>query len=292
MRAPLPPAIGSPADLLALARALERDAAMRYRELAERMRLQQEPELESLFGFLATLEDRHAAQLSERAGDLPSDAATPPSARAAGDVPEKFNEEAARSATLSPYVALAIAVRNEERPFAFYCQAAAGAQDDIRVVAQDLARDELHHASLLRHARRAAFQREGRHAGGQQDVAAASLELTSLRAFADEWRSDAARHHHALADALDRGDQPVLAAVFRQIAFDESGSVPAGSEQVPGSPADIRDGLRRIEVMFDRFDDIAAQTGDAAILDEAQSRAEDCVRWLALAGGAWRSGQP
>ena len=44
--------------------------------------------------------------------------------------------------------------------------------------------------------------------------------------------------------------------------------------------------------MFDRFDDIAAQTSDAAILDEAQLRAEDCVRWLALAGGAWRNGQP
>jgi hypothetical protein len=56
--------------------------------------------------------------------------------------------------------------------------------------------------------------------------------------------------------------------------------------------ADVRDGLRRIEEMFDRFDDIAAQTNDAAILGEAQLQAEDCVRWLALTGGAWRNGLP
>jgi rubrerythrin len=293
MRAPLPPAIGSSGELLALARALELEAAMRYRELAERMRLQQEPELERLFGFLATLEDKHAAQISARAGDLPPDAAMEPSAHAAWEVPENFNEEAARSATLSPYVALAIAVRNEERAFAFYCHAAAAAPADIQAIAEDLARDELQHASLLRHARRAAFRQEGRDASRQPDLAAAPLTLETLRALADEWRADAARHHQALADALDRDDQPTLATVFRQVAFDESRSVLSKPEEMRGSgPADIRDGLRRIEVMFDRFDDIAAQTGDAAILDEAQLRAEDCVRWLALAGGAWRNGQP
>ena len=134
---------------------------MRYRELAERMGLQLEPELEKLFGFLATLEDKHTAQISERAGDLPPDAAMRPWPHTAGDVPEVFNEEAARSATLSPYVALAIAVRNEERAFAFYCHAAAAAPADIQAIAEDLARDELQHASLLRHARRAAFRPGG-----------------------------------------------------------------------------------------------------------------------------------
>lgn len=292
MRTPLPPAIGSSGELLTLARALEREAAMRYRELAERVRLQREPELEKLFGFLAILEDKHAAQISERAGDLPPVGATKSLPHAAWEVPENFDEEAARSATLSPYVALAVAVRNEERAFAFYCHAAAAAPADIQAIAEDLARDELQHASLLRHARRAAFRREGRYAGRQPDVPAAPLELATLRALADEWRSDAARHHHALADALDRDDQPSLAAAFRQVAFDESRGMLSEPGELPGSsPADIRDGLRRIEVMFDRFDDIAARTGDAAILDEAQLRAEDCVRWLALAGRAWRSGQ-
>ena len=65
-----------------------------------------------------------------------------------------------------------------------------------------------------------------------------------------------------------------------------SRSVLSRPEEMRGSgAADIRDGLRRIEVMFDRFDDIAAQTSDAANFDEAQLWAEDCVRWLALAGG-------
>jgi rubrerythrin len=293
MSMPLPPAIGSSRALLALAAAMEQEAALRYRELAERMRLRQEPELETLFGFLAGLEDKHAGQISERAGDQPADGAMRSSARAAWEVPENFDEEAARSATLSPYVALAIAVRNEERAFAFYCHAAAAAPADIQAIAEDLARDELQHASLLRHARRAAFRREGRHAGQRPDAAATPETLLVFRAWADEWRSDAARHHQALAEALDRDGQPNLAAAFRQVARAEAGGALAGRAELPGgSPADIRDGLRRIEQMFDRFDDIAAQTGDAAILGEAQLRAEDCVRWLALAGGAWRNGQP
>jgi hypothetical protein len=65
MRTPLPLAIGSSGELLALARALKWEAAMQA------------------------------------------------SAHTARNVPEDFNAEAARSATLSPYVALAIAVRNE-----------------------------------------------------------------------------------------------------------------------------------------------------------------------------------
>ena len=59
MSTPLPPVIGSSRELLALAGELEQEAATRYRELADRMRLRQEPELENLFGFLASLEDKH-----------------------------------------------------------------------------------------------------------------------------------------------------------------------------------------------------------------------------------------
>jgi rubrerythrin len=291
MTTPLPPAIGSSRELLALAGALEQEAARRYRELAERMRLRQERELAALFAFLAGLEDRHARQISEWSSAAATDGAMPPPTHVGREIPENFAEEAARSATLTPYVALAIAVRNEERAFAFYCHAAAGAQADIQAIAEELARDELHHASLLRHARRAAFRREGRHTGRRPDTTALPQTLAVFRAHADDWRSVAAGHHHALADALDRDGQPSVAAAFRQVAFEESAGMPAEPASLPGSaPADIRDGLRRIEEMFDRFDDIAALTNDAAILGEAQLRAEDCVRWLALTGGAWRNG--
>ena len=292
MSTPLPPVIGSSRELLALAGELEQEAATRYRELADRMRLRQEPELENLFGFLASLEDKHAMQISERVGDLAVDSTMRSSAHAAWEVPENFDEEAVRSATITPYAALAIAVRNEERAFAFYCHAAAAAPADIQAIAEDLARDELNHASLLRHARRAAFRRERRHIDQRQHTNARPETLTDFRAHADEWRSDAAWHHHALAEALDRDGQPSLAAVFRQVAFEELGGVLTGPTDLPGSStADIRDGLRRIEEMFDRFDDIAAQTGDAAILGQAQLWAEDCVRWLAQVGGTWRNGQ-
>jgi hypothetical protein len=50
----------------------------------------------------------------------------------------------------------------------------------------------------------------------------------------------------------------------------------------------VRDGLRLIEVLFDRFDDIVAKSNDATILSEAQHEAALCGRWLALVGEAQR----
>ena len=216
MRTPLPPTIGSSQALLTLANALEREAARRYRDLAERMRLTMQPELETLFGFLATLEDRHGEQIAQqRISDLAFESPARSPVLVAWEVPENFDEEAARSATLSPYTALAIAVRNEERAFAFYCHAAAAAADiNVRLIAEDLARDELRHASLLRHARRAAFRREDRHIGPRTGSDMLPQTVVAFRALADEWCSDAAGHHCALADVLEGEGQRGLAEAF------------------------------------------------------------------------------
>ena len=74
------------------------------------------------------------------------------------------------------------------------------------------------------------------------------------------------------------------------MASEESGGAPVVRAcSARGGLVEVRDGLRLIEVLFERFDDIATQTGDAAILTEAQIAAENCVRWLALVGGVWRN---
>jgi rubrerythrin len=288
------PAPGSTQDLLALANALEREAARRYRELAERLRLAGEPELEALFGFLAGLEDKHGDQIAEQADACSS--GDPPPSIATWDLPENFDEEAARSAKLTPYTALAIAVRNEERAFAFYCHAAAAAaNDDVRRIAENLARDELHHASLLRHARRAAFRREDRHADREKAADPLPQTPAAFRVLAEQWRVDAALGHHALAEALEKRGVQRLAMVFRLVANEELGAAAAALGSFSsGDPGNIdhgwiRDGIRRIEVMFDRFCDIAERTSDVGILAEAQRAAESCLRWLALTGGAWRN---
>ena len=66
------------------------------------------------------------------------------------------------SAALTPYKALTIAVQNEERGFAFYSYIAAHIEDagGGRNAAEQLAREELRHAALLRRERRRAWRRE------------------------------------------------------------------------------------------------------------------------------------
>ena len=66
---------------------------------------------------------------------------------------------------LSAYRALSMAVRNEERAFAFWSYVAAHAGDaDIRHAAETMAHEELGHVATLRRERRSAFHAERRHA--------------------------------------------------------------------------------------------------------------------------------
>src|SRR4051794_200718 len=96
---PLPPSMSAPGELLALAHALEQEAASRYLNLASKMRLCGENELEKLFLFLSSIEDKHAQQVEMRSTQLTG--APPDPAHVKREVPENF-DEAARSATLTP----------------------------------------------------------------------------------------------------------------------------------------------------------------------------------------------
>jgi rubrerythrin len=275
---PLPPPIKASGDLLALAHALEKEAASRYLNLASKMRLCGDKELEKLFLFLSSIEDRHAHQVETRSRTVIG--MPPDPACVQWEVPENFDEEAARSATLTPYGALAIAVRNEERAFAFYCHAAAAAPPAVAMIAEDLARDELEHAALLRRARRDAWRRENRPA----PVSALPDTVEALHAGLQAERSAAARLHAALAMQLEAEGDPVLAAAFRQVVQEEDSAGTPGNDA-----ATVRDGLRVLEESFERLAEIAARTTDDEMMAAAQQEAERTVRWLALAGGAWRN---
>jgi rubrerythrin len=185
--------IASEDDLLTVACALEAEAARRYRDLARWASDEDMGGLAQLFGELAQMEDEHRASVQARGSQLldrqinparvhwdllagfdegrldrPSQArgdrflARPINpARVRWDLPGGFDEAGARSALLTPYWALAIAVRNKERAFAFYTYVAAQtASAPIRALAEDLARHELEHAAFLRGERRRAFRRE------------------------------------------------------------------------------------------------------------------------------------
>ena len=157
---------------------------------------QGDADMAARFAALAAIEDRHATEVADRSHTLLGHAPDP--ARVRWDLPEGYDEAAARGATLSAYEALAFAVRNEERAFAFFTYVAAEAQrPDVRALAEQLARDELGHAALLRHQRRRAFHAERPAAVYHPD------SVEALRALARQWDADAAAAHQALAKALD-----------------------------------------------------------------------------------------
>jgi len=81
---------------------------------------------------------------------------------------------------MTPYRALSMAVRNEERAFAFWSYVAGFAQDlEIKKAAEAMAREELGHVAILRKERRRAYHSEyDKTRAGQQagDIDAGVLE--------------------------------------------------------------------------------------------------------------------
>jgi rubrerythrin len=142
--------IESPLELYAHAIAIEREAASRYAELAERMADEGREELARVFNMLAVLEGGHLEALLRRTDRM----RLPP-------VPvEQYQwldagapETAARELVfrlMSPRQALAIALRGEERALAFFERVLVTAADPaLRAIAREMAAEEQEHAALL-----------------------------------------------------------------------------------------------------------------------------------------------
>ena len=150
-------------ELFALANAMEAEAANRYAELSEDMRRQNKDTLAEVFAQLAAAEREHVDSVTRwsqsRRGKPPDPALV------RWEAPETFDAETARdigtSRLATPYRALAMAVRNEERAFAFWSYVAASSQDsEIKQAAEAMAREELGHVSTLRKERRRAYHNE------------------------------------------------------------------------------------------------------------------------------------
>ncbi len=271
--------IGSVDELLAVAAALEREAAVRYRALSARMARQGDASMAAQFNLLADIEDHHASHVAERGQALLGHA---PGPRNAGwDLPSNYNEEEARGATLGAYQALAFAVRNEERAFVFYTYVAAEAKDPgVRALAEELARDELEHAALLRHHRRRAFHTE------RPRVVEIPQSVDVLRAWVQRWYGEAAVAHAALAKALDEGGETEDAVIFQRLAEQEKKAADGAVGAAIPKLRSAADGLRLLEEGFDRFALISERSDNERVVTEAQRLAGEMIARLALAGGA------
>ena len=186
--------IRSMGEFFALAHAMEMEAATRYSETARQLRQQGVEGLADVFEHLAENERGHVQQVETWAERRDANA----TAKTPWPLPDTFDcapEEVAQSKLVTPYEALASAVRHEERSFAFWTYVAAHADEgDVKDAAEHMAREELDHVSLLRQERRKAFHAERQDSRlGERQVTLSSLAAIERRL------ADLIEHHPTCA---------------------------------------------------------------------------------------------
>jgi rubrerythrin len=150
-------------EILAIADSLERAAVSRYAKLGRAMRRVGHDELATIFEELSEEERCHVEGVERLSQELLH--GQPHGALDDWALPKTFGaDEAGPLSLLTPYRALSIAVRAEERAFAFWSYVASEAgSEDVRSQAEAMARQELVHAAKLRHTRRKAYHSERAH---------------------------------------------------------------------------------------------------------------------------------
>lgn len=214
-----PPEIpaGSIEEIVAAADALERAAAQRYRTLAEAMTRVGHADVADVFNELAGEEEQHVLSVEKLAGSLLG--GPPAKDIVRWTLPETFGaEEAGPAALLTPYKALSLAVRAEERAFAFWSYVAANAvTEEVQRLAESMANQELLHAAKFRAARRKAYRAEMT----RRRAAESPAEPLSLDALDRETMRMAGEAIGILSVAVTRLDQlgdRESAALLRGIA--------------------------------------------------------------------------
>jgi hypothetical protein len=253
---------------------------------------------------LAELERRHEAELIDwaRRRSLP-----PPNPKQfSWQCPETFSLDDVGGATLSPYQALSLAVRNEERAFAFYTYVAAqaDARPEVQMHAESFAREELRHVSQLRALRRRAFHDERETRPERARVATAPMQFhrmawglergaAELTAAAARCLDEAGRTAGASLLARASADATMRAETMAKIAG--GGRPPEGSSVAKAVHSGERFNERAVVVdeilnicerdvqeALDAYLTVAERATSEPILLEAQNLAENAVARLAL----------
>jgi len=261
-------------EMVAIAHAMEREAAARYAMLADCMHRVDQYEVAELLDGLAAEERAHVDSVEllaqQRLHHAPG--AAPPQAV----LPKTFarEEEATAAALLSAYRTLSIAVRHEERAFAFWTYVAAhSASSALRDLAETFARQELIHAAKLRRARRRAFHSER----GRLPPVVRELDVSEIHGAAVALEAAFAAFCVAAEQQLRPGVDSVTADLFQSLG-DEAQRVAAALDPT-GSHADSE--LER-QTAIRRS--AAHGMNSAALLFEAAGMIEDAdyryLEWL------------
>lgn len=279
-------AVGSMSDLIGIAHAIEEEAVRRYTRLAAEMDRVGARDTAETFRALADEEREHVGMVSAWAARLGQP--VPPSTGFAWRLPADIAsswDEVAGSALLTPYRALAIAVGNEERAFAFYAYIAARTDDpQVAEAAEGMAREELDHAMRLRMSRRRAYHRDrARNARPNRTAVASEEEFLTL---VGRLQSDAARQHVAIATALRALGDGTSAALLEDLAASEAGAVgPASTPADIGRPATAVALLHRakapLEQIAETCETVATSAPSEALLTAAQKTLGETIARLA-----------
>lgn len=171
-----------------LDRSLSGQRADLYRTLARRM---------------AEFGNEPARQAFARVGEmLPHDPES--NAGGANEAPPVFqDEELGASRLVTPYAAFSLAVRNQERAFAFWTYVSANSPDpEVQAEAERLAGTEMERVRSLRAARREAYHADRPPAYSRAALGAESMQ--DLEHRAGETEAALAHLHEAIASALAR----------------------------------------------------------------------------------------
>ncbi|MGZ5933745.1 MAG: ferritin-like domain-containing protein [Rhizomicrobium sp.] len=263
-------------ELFALANAMEHEAAERYAGLADEMRRQNKSGLAAIFEQLAAAEREHVKSVTRWSQSRLGKAPDPALVR--WEAPETFDSESAAEITssrlMTPYRALSMAVRNEERAFAFWSYLAAFAEDpEVKRAAEAMAREELGHVATLRKERRRAYHSEHARvrAGAQGSAAAGHVDAGALERRLAAYLADLERRvDGALADRT----RELLQETTRM--SDEA----AGFGRFPASIAQ-GEAQTIAEVLADAYLDGAESSDDPGRLESLQMLAERAIARLA-----------
>lgn len=264
--------VDSMEQLFAIAAEMEQAAIDGYSRLAERMRRENRPELAEVFDHLVDEEKTHRENVDHWSNAVIGKA--PDRSVLGWDPGPSFDDEGAGAIApelLSGYRAFAIAVRNEERAFAFWSYLAARAgSDELRAACEQMAREELAHVETLRRERRRAFH----------------VQRSATSATATGWTAEALERR--LADLLsDAAGRPGAVGLERYAA--EAGERAAALRVAPLGespllahvPADAAERLLPCtELLFEYYLDLAERLPSQEERDRAQAFAAqllDCL---------------
>jgi len=266
--------VGSLDELFAIAHLMETEAAERYSELAGRMRAQGNPKLAEVFERLAEEERGHGdavMALSVRHTGSP-----PQHAAIRWDPPETMDMagiDLTDARLLTAYRALSVAVRNEERAFAFWSYVAAQAEAaPVQEAAERMAHSELEHVAMLRRERRRAYHVERR----EKSTGGLPGTDTLERRLAEECERAAAEAPEQVAKQLR-----AIAAGANRTAAELAGVRLPMSPSGTQAPAELYANLLPLaEILVDRYLEAADLAEDEGMVAKAQRFAEAAIRRL------------